>query len=95
MKWKILSKNNINYKEKEIIKILLANRGLKTEKEIDEFLNPKKPQQITLKEVGISSSEVLKAINRIKKAIKNKEKIIVYGDYDTDGVSGTAVLCYF
>lgn len=92
MKWKILSKNNINYKEKEIIKILLANRGLKTEKEINEFLNPKKPEQITLKEVGISSSEVSKAITRIKKAIKNKEKIIVYGDYDTDGVCGTAVL---
>jgi len=88
MKWKILSK----VKSKNVIKILLANRGLKTKKEIEEFLNPKKPQQITLRDVGIDSSEVLKAIARIKRAIKNKEKIIVYGDYDTDGVCGTAIL---
>ena len=88
MKWKILNK----VKNKNVIKILLANRGLKTEKEINEFLNPKKPEEITLKEVGIDSSQVAKAITRIKKAIKNKEKIIVYGDYDTDGVCSTAVL---
>jgi len=88
MKWKILSK----IKSKNVIKILLANRGLKTKKEIDEFLNPKKPEEITLKEVGIDSSQVAKAITRIKKAIKNKEKIIVYGDYDTDGVCSTAIL---
>ena len=88
MKWKILNK----VKNKNVIKILLANRGLKTEKEINEFLNPKKPEEITLKDVGIDSSQVAKAITRIKKAIKNKEKIIVYGDYDTDGVCSTAVL---
>jgi len=88
VKWKILSK----VKSKNVIKILLANRGLKTEKEIDEFLNPKKPEEITLKEVGIDSSQVAKAITRIKKAIQKKEKIIVYGDYDTDGLCGTAVL---
>lgn len=96
MKWKILNKKNIEHRTKcigeEIIKTLLANRGLKTEKEIDEFLNPKKPEEITLKEVGIDSSQVAKAITRIKKAIQKKEKIIVYGDYDTDGLCGTAVL---
>jgi len=88
MKWKILSK----VKSKNAIKILLANRGLKTKKEIEEFLNPKKPEEITLKEVGIDSSQVTKAITRIKKAIKSSEKMIVYGDYDTDGVCGTAIL---
>jgi len=95
MKWKILSKvksQKAKVKTEEILKILLANRGLKTEKEIDEFLNPKKPEEITLKEVGIDSSQVAKAITRIKKAIQKKEKIIVYGDYDTDGLCGTAVL---
>ncbi|MCX6724587.1 MAG: single-stranded-DNA-specific exonuclease RecJ, partial [Candidatus Shapirobacteria bacterium] len=92
MKWKILSKNNIDYKEKEIIKILLSNRGLKTKKEIDEFLNPKKPEELTPKEVGLDAAQIKKATQRIKKAIKEGEKIIVYGDYDTDGICGTAIL---
>jgi single-stranded-DNA-specific exonuclease len=35
------------------------------------------------------------ACSRIKLAIKNKEKIAVYGDYDVDGVSSTAVMISF
>ena len=33
-----------------------------------------------------------KVITRIKKALEQKEKIIVYGDFDTDGVTSTAIL---
>jgi len=88
VKWRILSKT----KNKEIIKILLANRGLKGKKEIEEFLNPKKPEELTSKEVGLDLAQIKKAVQRIKKAIKKNEKIIVYGDYDTDGVCGTAIL---
>ncbi|MBM3205768.1 single-stranded-DNA-specific exonuclease RecJ [Candidatus Shapirobacteria bacterium] len=96
MKWKILGKLKPQKSEKQkrqkIIDLLLENRGLKSKKEIEEFLNPKKPQDLTFKDVGIKSLEVKKAIQRIKKAIKNQEKIIVYGDYDTDGICGTAIL---
>jgi len=96
VKWKILNKKNIEHRTKcigeEIIKALLANRGLKTKKEIEEFLNPKKPEELTPKDVGIDSAQIKKATQRIKKAIKNGEKIIVYGDYDTDGICGTAIL---
>jgi len=88
MKWKTLNKS----KSKDIIKILLANRGLKSKKKIEEFLNPKKPDDLTTKDVGLDSKQIKKAVQRIKQAIKKKEKIIVYGDYDTDGICATAIL---
>lgn len=95
MKWHLLAKTKeqkIKLKNEEIIKILLQNRGLKTSKDIDNFLNPKKPGELSLKEVGINPLEMKKAVKRIKQAIEKKEKIIVYGDYDADGLSGTAIL---
>jgi len=76
----------------DIIRVLLENRGLKTKKEQEEFLHPPKPQDLTAKEVGISSEELRKAIDGIKKAVGTKEKIIIYGDYDADGICGTAIL---
>jgi len=95
MRWRILKKFQIpksKIQNEEVIKIVLENRGLKTERQQEEFLHPPRPQDLTTKEVGISSVELKKAIFRIKKAIKGKEKIIIYGDYDTDGVCGAAIL---
>lgn len=72
--------------------ILLKNRGIKTAKDKKEFLNPIDPMRITLKSIGVKISEVNKAIVRIKKAKKNGEHVIVYGDYDADGITGTATM---
>lgn len=80
------------FKIEDLIKILLENRGLKTKREREEFLQPKDPHKLTASEVGISPAEIKKAIRRIKQAIKKQEKIIVYGDYDTDGVCAAAIL---
>lgn len=95
MRWRILNKikdeNKVERRE-EIVKALFKNRGLKTLKQQKEFLSFKDPYRLTPKKVGIASGEIKKAITRIKKAIKGKEKIIVYGDYDTDGVCATAVM---
>ena len=76
---------------KNVVKIILKNRGIKTRKEIEEFLNPKL-ENVTIDSVGIDKKQLRKAIARIELAIKNKEKIVVYGDYDVDGISGTAIL---
>lgn len=87
-KWKIINKT----KNQNILEMLLENRGIKTKKEKEEFLNPPDPHTLTPKDVGIDSGQLRKAIDRMNKAIKNKEKIIVYGDYDSDGVCATAIL---
>lgn len=93
MRWRFLTKSQKKkLKIEEIIKILLTNRGLLTEKQKEDFLNPKLPKNLTPEDVGISSFQLQKAKTRIEKAIKNKEKIIIYGDYDTDGICGTAIL---
>ena len=82
-----------NHKSKvdEIVKILLKNRGLTNKKEIDRFLNPRL-SGVTAKSVGINKNQLEKTIKRINKAIKKKEEVIVFGDYDVDGISGAAIL---
>lgn len=75
-----------------MIKTLLVNRGLKTKKEQEEFLKPRDPLKISYGETGIAGKELEKAILRIKRAIDSQEGILVYGDYDADGICGTAIV---
>ncbi len=93
-KWKILDesrgKSNIS-KEDEIISIILKNRGIKTKKQIKEFLHPDL-SQINRKILGIKTTGLLKALKRIDSALKNSESIVVYTDYDVDGLSSGALL---
>jgi hypothetical protein len=82
-KWEVLDKGKAQTEEK-IVKILLKNRGIKTEKEKKEFFDPIDPMKISLKSIGVRESEIKKAIDRIKKAKKSGEHVIIYGDYDAD-----------
>jgi len=91
MKWEILDKSKVN-NPKSLIKTLLKNRGIKTKKEIDEFLNPKNPEDIEITELGIKKTDLKKTLDRLEKAKTKKEKIVVFGDYDCDGVCATAIL---
>jgi single-stranded-DNA-specific exonuclease len=94
-KWEIqhkFSKPNFQFSNEKLIDVLLGNRGIKTKKAKQEFLNPKHPNDFTPKDVGISEKEIIKAVKRIKEAVKNKEQVIVYGDYDADGICATAIL---
>ena len=77
--------------EEEIITTLLANRGLTKEKDIEEFLHPRL-ENVTIASVGIDKKQLKKAIDRIKRAIANKEQVVIYGDYDVDGIGGSAIL---
>lgn len=90
-KWDLLSESTPN-SLKEIENVLLKNRGIITQKEKQEFLNPPNPDTISLEDVKIDQKEIKSAIKRIKQAKENKEEVIVYGDYDVDGVCATAIL---
>ena len=90
MKWEVLSESMIG--KAGITGILLKNRGINTLKEKNEFFKPIRPEKLSLKALGISKLEINKAIKRIKEAKRKKEKVIVYGDYDADGICATAIL---
>lgn len=88
--WEVLNKSK-KFEREEVVKILLENRGVKTKKEIEEFLNPNL-SMVTPKSVGIDTKQLSSALKRIKDAIKNKEQVVVFGDYDVDGICGAAIL---
>lgn len=93
-KWKILdeSRGKLKYAgEDEIISIILKNRGIKTKKQIEEFLHPNL-SQINRKILEIKTPGLIKALKRIDSALKNSESIVVYTDYDVDGLSSGALL---
>lgn len=85
--WQVVTEKVIESAQ-ELEKQLLINRGIKTEKQKEEFFNPK----LSNYEKDFNLSGITVAKKRILKAIENKELIIVYGDYDADGICATAVL---
>ncbi len=92
-KWEILHKDPKDIKViNDIIDILLKNRGIKTEKQKKEFFEPTDPMEIKIETLGISKLEISKAIKRIRQAKEKDEHVIVYGDYDADGITGTATM---
>lgn len=92
-KWIVLNEATVNKKipADQVIEILLENRGIKTAQEKENFLHPKL-EDVTVEAVEIDITQLEKAIKRIKTAIEKKEHIVVFGDYDVDGITGTAIL---
>lgn len=79
------------FNHEDLINLLLENRGLKNKKDIDAFLHPDLAS-VTTKSVGIDQKQLQKALKRIEKAIKEKEQIVIFGDYDVDGITASAIL---
>ena len=77
-----------NFQLSEIVSKLLAIRKIKID-EVKLFLNPKiknlLPNPFVLKDMD-------KTVKRTIKAIENKDKIGIFGDYDVDGATSTALL---
>nr|MBP9818337.1 DHH family phosphoesterase [Candidatus Shapirobacteria bacterium] len=64
----------------KIIELLAENRHIA---DLKTFLSPEFPK---------SNLKLKKAVTIINQSIKNGENILIYGDYDVDGITATAIL---
>ncbi|WP_411682836.1 single-stranded-DNA-specific exonuclease RecJ [Clostridium thailandense] len=82
---KKLSKNtNVS----DIIASILVNRDINTEKDIEKFMNP----NIEYLHNPLLMKDMNKGTNLIIDSIKQERSIVVYGDYDADGIISTYIL---
>ncbi len=93
MNWKIKENQKIDISSDlglpEVLVRLLAGRGVEDPQAIQEFLDPEYGK-------GIHSpflfSDMEKVVKRIGEARDKKEKVVVFGDYDADGVTSSVIL---
>ena len=96
-KWQIyeeeqekINKISIQYHINKLLASILVNRNIEEDK-IEVFLNPTRKSFHD----PFLMPDMKKAVDRILKAMQNKEKIIIYGDYDVDGITSITVLKSF
>ena len=97
-KWEVCkeNKNDIDKISKEnglsnLISSILASRGIIEKEDVREFLNPTRADFHD----PFLMPDMEKAVDRILKAIQTREKTIIYGDYDVDGITSITVLKKF
>lgn len=85
-------KNEIKEEDKitsyELIELLLKTRKIK---DVNEFLNPTSPLKIDLNDFGFKK-EIKRTLKILEEIKKNNQTIVVYTDYDADGITGGAIL---
>lgn len=91
MRWQIYH-DCTNKTSEEVIEAILRNRGLTSQKSIHDFLNPPSPFDYSPQQVGIDQSQLDLALDTIKSSIQARQPILIYGDYDADGITATAIL---
>ena len=97
-KWQIYETNEEKvkelYKEYQINPLLatiLVNRNITEKLQLEKFLKPTRRDFYD----PFLMPDMQKAVERIIRAIADKEKMIIYGDYDVDGITSTTVLKSF
>jgi len=70
---------------------ILVNRNIVSEEDASNFLNP----SLNRLNPPFSIKDMDAAVNRILTAIKQNEKILIFGDYDVDGITATTILLEF
>ena len=88
---KSINEISLKFNLSKIVATLLANRGIKTIEQAELFLNP----SLSNLRDPFLLQDMQKAVERLWTAIKNKEKILIFGDFDADGVTSTSILVDF
>lgn len=94
--WKTIEKEPENgffnlIKEKKLSPLagkILLNRDIGSEETLTQFLSEDLSQLYS----PFLLHDMEKAVNRIRKAIENGEEILVYGDYDADGMTSASIM---
>ena len=79
------------YSISKLLAMILVNRNIVEEEKVNVFLNPTRRDfydPFLMPDMG-------KAVDRIIHAIENNERIMIFGDYDVDGITSTTVLKKF
>lgn len=87
----LISKISDEFNVSRLVANIIINKGLKDSHEIEVFLHPRRSDfhdPFLMPDMEI-------ATNRIIKAIKDNEKVAIYGDYDVDGITSSTVLKRF
>ena len=96
-RWMIKEKYDAEFPEQfpeinPVILQLLFNRGLTKQDEIDRFLGP---DYLKDQNDPFLFNEMTGAVKRIFEAKDREEKVVIYGDYDVDGISASSILFDF
>lgn len=84
---KLVEEKNLSF----LLSSILVNRGITTAEETELFLNPTRDNFHD----PFKMPDMKQAVDRILKAIETNEKVIIYGDYDADGITSITVLKKF
>ena len=79
------------YQINQLLATILVNRNITDPEKLKIFLHPTRNDFHD----PFLMPDMQKAVNRIKHAIENEEKVIIYGDYDADGITSITVLKSF
>ncbi|MFA6476233.1 MAG: single-stranded-DNA-specific exonuclease RecJ [Candidatus Paceibacterota bacterium] len=87
---KKVEKELANYPE--LVRKLLFYRGIETLKEAEIYLNPDYERDLP---DPFLMQDMKKGVDRLLLAIDKGERVVIFGDYDADGIPGSAILSSF
>lgn len=73
----------------ELLRTILEKRGIKTKEEAETFLNPDYERNF---HDSFLMKDMEKACVKLFEVVENKEKVVIYADYDCDGIPGAVIL---